>query len=230
MDKQKDEKASKSIDENNHIKIMQVVDIEIHPVFSKIYKMSIKTLNRIKIELDKYGLDKGWVLPVYKIGDRHILATEQYVLEVVKKAGIEDIMVRIMEFNNFEEAFLYYYKNKNPSATVILKETEILMGIDRQKKGEGRAADIIALRLGVSPSTIYQALYLLRNKCKKSIDAINRGHSTIKNEYLKYHPKKTDRLNININSSVKIKDIIYLLLDAGYESASKYLIKAFTKE
>ena len=230
MNMQNNGKASKIDTKEICSNTMQVIDIEIHPIISKIHKMSTKTRNRIKTELDKYGFDKDWVLPVYKIGDKHILATEQLILELAKKTGVEKVKVVVKEFNNLDDAIVYYFQHKIPSGAEILKETKILMNIGRQRKGEGRAADIVALRLGLSPSTIYQALFLLKNNCEKSIQTINEGYSTIKSEYMKYHSKKTEKPIINLNLNMKVKDVIYLLIEAGYEPAAKYLIKIFTKK
>jgi len=51
---------------------------------------------------------------------------------------------------------------------------------DRKQKGEGRAAELLAGRLGVSPSTIYQARKLLRSGDLKLIEQVRKGDITIK--------------------------------------------------
>jgi hypothetical protein len=46
---------------------------------------------------------------------------------------------------------------------------------ERRKKGEGRAADELAKKLGVSPSTIYQALFIAKNGDPELIDLVKKG-------------------------------------------------------
>jgi type IV secretion system protein TrbE len=46
---------------------------------------------------------------------------------------------------------------------------------ERRKKGEGRAADLLARKLGVSPSTVYQALAIVRAGDPKLIDRVKKG-------------------------------------------------------
>ena len=47
--------------------------------------------------------------------------------------------------------------------------------LERRKKGEGRAADILAKKLGVSPSTIYQALAIVKAGDPELIEQVKEG-------------------------------------------------------
>jgi hypothetical protein len=46
---------------------------------------------------------------------------------------------------------------------------------ERRKKGEGRAADLLAEKLGVSPSTIYQALAIVKSEDPELIELVRKG-------------------------------------------------------
>jgi len=51
---------------------------------------------------------------------------------------------------------------------------------DRSKKGKGRAADLLAVRLGVSPSTVYNARKILRYGDGELIERVRNGEITIR--------------------------------------------------
>jgi len=46
---------------------------------------------------------------------------------------------------------------------------------ERRKKGEGRAADVLAKKLGVSPSTVYQALAIVKAGDPELVERVKRG-------------------------------------------------------
>jgi transposase len=54
---------------------------------------------------------------------------------------------------------------------------------ERCKKGEGRAADNLARRLGVSTATVYQARRVLRHGGEELLERVRRGEITIKKAY-----------------------------------------------
>jgi hypothetical protein len=54
---------------------------------------------------------------------------------------------------------------------------------ERRKKGEGRAADLLAKQLGVSPATIYQALMIVKNGDSELIELVKKGEIGLKKAY-----------------------------------------------
>jgi hypothetical protein len=66
---------------------------------------------------------------------------------------------------------------KIPAADIL--DAAAALG-ERRKKGQGRAAETLALRLGVSPATVYQARKLLKHGGPELIEQVRRGELTIK--------------------------------------------------
>ena len=64
------------------------------------------------------------------------------------------------------------------AAAAILDAVAILP--ERQKKGEGRAAELLAEKLGVSPSTIYQAKSIMKFGSGELIEKVRKGEIGIK--------------------------------------------------
>ena len=50
----------------------------------------------------------------------------------------------------------------------------------RRKKGEGRAAEVLADQLGVSPSTVYQAQKILKFGSPELVERVRNGEIVIK--------------------------------------------------
>jgi hypothetical protein len=65
--------------------------------------------------------------------------------------------------------------------SIILEEVISIMG--RRKKGEGSAAELLAKKLGVSSSTIYQAKAVLKNASPELIERLKKGEIGFKKAY-----------------------------------------------
>jgi len=69
---------------------------------------------------------------------------------------------------------------KIPASDILDAAAEIS---NRHKKGQGRAAELLAKRLQVSPATVYQARSLLRHGGEELITRVRNGELTIKAAY-----------------------------------------------
>ena len=95
--------------------------------------------------------------------------------------------------------------------------------------GQGRAADVIANKFGVSVSTVYQARSILKHGRTELINALRHGDIPVKTAYKRINKSKEKVMNINgyeelaylKNSDSLLKEIKKIektINDAGYSS------------
>jgi len=65
------------------------------------------------------------------------------------------------------------------------------------KDGQGRAAEIVAYKFGVSVSTVYHARSILKHGQKELINALRHGDIPVKTIYKKIKKNKENIMNIN---------------------------------
>ena len=98
----------------------------------------------------------------------------------------------------------------------------------KRNDGQGRAADSVARKFGVSVSTVYQARTVLKNGNTELVNALRDGDIPVKTAYKRLY-KKENGMNINgyeelsylknSDSLLKeIKNIEKTINDAGYTS------------
>jgi AraC-like DNA-binding protein len=100
-------------------------------------------------------------------------------LNMVKYSGLDEIPVIEIKIKNHELAAPYTYY-KRLSSSEILDAVSKKIPCERQKKGDGCAADQIAQELDISPSTVYHALKLLREAPNEVINNVRMGKISIK--------------------------------------------------
>jgi len=98
----------------------------------------------------------------------------------------------------------------------------------KRKDGQGRAADTVARKFGVSVSTVYHMRAVLKNGKTELVNALRNGDISAKTAYKRLY-KKENSMNINgfeelsyLKSSdsllKEIEDIEKTINDAGYSS------------
>lgn len=167
-----------------------ISDIVIDPEISKVFHIHANTLEEIREKIAEKGFDKSQPVVIWK--EKNILVDGHTRLEAAKKNGLEEIPAVEMEFESREEALLYTFERqalrRNLSGPEILTAAQMLDG-RKKHDGKGRAAEVIAKRLGISPATVYQAQAVLRSASEDDIEAIMTGQTSVKAVYTKTKDK-----------------------------------------
>ena len=82
--------------------------------------------------------------------------------------------------NNYKKHIIRHRYFNNAEILLFVNDN---MTNARQKNGDGRLAEIIANHLEVSTSTIYQAIYILKNASIEYLDEVLQDNISIKKAY-----------------------------------------------
>jgi ParB family chromosome partitioning protein len=215
-------------------KMVKISDIKIDPELSKIFTIQDKTLEEIKNKMEKFGYDKSQPVVVWK--GKNILLDGHTRLAAARALKLAEIPAAEMEFESFEEAALYTFERqvmrRNLTPAEILKAANMIKP-KKVKDGTGRAADILAKRLGVSPSTIYQARKILAEASEEDIKAVQRNEKTITGTYntvrgtKKIGPATTEESQWLPEKIKILKSVTVLLAEAKELKAANLVIAHF---
>lgn len=146
-------------------KLEKVLDIKTIPELENVFSKQEKVIDDITLSMQKNGYNKEEPIVIAKLPDGSILgvADGHTRLHVAKKIGLEEIPVVYKTFENIDAAIQYaqdrQFKRRNLSQSEIYAYA---VQLDNQlnkteKKGEGRATEKLAKKLGVSASTLQHA-------------------------------------------------------------------------
>ena len=161
----------------NHLaRPVRVADIVIDPEISAIFRIHDKTLAEIRRRIERFGYDKSQPVVVQK-GTR---------LAAAREAGLEEVPAFEREFGDREEMLMYTFERqavrRNLTGPEILTAARMIKG-PKEKDGKGRAAELLAERLGVGVATVYQARAILKEGTEEEIEAVRNGEKSIKAAY-----------------------------------------------
>ncbi|MDR2509297.1 MAG: ParB/RepB/Spo0J family partition protein, partial [Spirochaetaceae bacterium] len=142
---------------NYYAKTMRVEDILIDPLISQAFIYKRQILDEVCRSIRENGYDKSQPIAIWK--GANIVVDGHTRLEAAKEAGLTEVPVAEMEFAGKEEAILYTFERqllrRNLTQAEILTAVE-MMPERKAKNGEGRAADDLAGKLGVSAAHLYR--------------------------------------------------------------------------
>jgi ParB family chromosome partitioning protein len=230
-------KAGFNAGENFYAKLIKISDIKIDPEISKIFTRSDKIRNEIKTQIEKFGFDKGQPVTLWK--GKNTLLDGHTRLEAARESGLDEIPAVEMEFETYEDAVLYTFERqavrRNLTPADILKAAQMIKG-RKTMDGTGRAADLLARRLGVSPAIIYQARKIAKEASKEDLEAVRKGRKSIGAVYNTVKKPEPD-IDFTVTGAqglpenVKfLKGAVVLLAEAREVPAVKLLINHFLKK
>ena len=224
-------------------KPMLITEIKIDPEISGIFKISDEIRDEIKQRIEKFGYDKSQPVVVQK--GTNILLDGHTRLDAAKRAGLAEVPTVEMEFENRDDAILYTFERqairRSLTGAEVLKAAEMIPE-ERNGRGEGRRAVLLAKRLCVSPSTVYQAIDILKNSSEEDLQAVRNGDISIKKAYKKNHSQKPDKISEpdveftvtdaqGFPENVKfLKGAAILLVDANQTLSADLLIKHYLQK
>jgi hypothetical protein len=222
---------------NCYAKLVRISDIVIDPEISKVFTVEEKILAEIERKIQESGYDKNQPIVLWK--DKNILVDGRTRLTAAKRLGLEEIPATEKEFANRQEALLYTFERqavrRNLSSAEILAAAQMLHG-RKETDGKGRAAELIAERIGVSPATIYMAKKILAEAPKEEIKAVRKGEKSIKAVYTGItKPKIETDFSVSdargLPEHVKfLKAAVILLIEAEQKPAARILMNHFLRK
>jgi ParB-like chromosome segregation protein Spo0J len=220
---------------NFYANIMRLNDIVIDPEISRIFKINVVIRDEILQKIRDFGYDKNQPIVVWK--GHGILVDGHTRYSASKEAGLDEIYVTEKEFATREEAIFYAFERqvlrRNLSPREILKAVKMLPE-ERNAKGQGSAAVLLAQKLGISPSTVYQAKRALKESPEEDIQAIMDDKLSIKGANAKLVNANKEFVTndaVGLPPSVKfLKGAVILLIEANEKHAANLLINHFLKK
>ena len=228
---------------NHAIRLMRISDIVLDPEFSELFRRDPRIIQEIHGSIKTRGFDPEQPLVLWK---GHKTLVDGYTRHAASvDAKLEEVWVLEREFETKEEALFYAFERqairRNLTGAEILNAIKMLPEA-RSKKGEGRSAERLASRLGISPSTVYQSQDILKNSTEEVIQAVQNGEMTITAAYKKNHPRKeikpdkpdvefvvTDAMNLPDHIKF-LKGAVILLCEKELQSSAELLINHYLKK
>ncbi|MDR1389531.1 MAG: ParB N-terminal domain-containing protein [Treponema sp.] len=227
------EAAGWNAGKNYYAKMMRIEDVIIDSEIARIFKMSDETREEIARNIVKKGFDKSQPLVLWK--DKNIILDGHTRLAAAKEAGLLEIPVVEKEFEDRGDAILYTFERqvfrRNLTPAEIIQAVQMMDG-DRARKGEGKTADHLADRLGVSAAHIYQTKNILKKASDEDIEAVKNGTKSTKEVYLAVNPPKQtgeDLPSLSGRDHI-LSGAVILLAEAGERRAAILLTEHFYKK
>jgi ParB family chromosome partitioning protein len=188
------ENAGWNAGKNYYAKMMRIEDIIIDPEIARVFKMSDEIRETVREDMKENGFDKSQPLGLWK--GKNVVLDGHTRLAAAREAGLEEVPVVELEFEDKEDAILYTFERqvirRNLSIAEIITAVE-MMPEARSRKGRGRAVAQLAERLKVSQSHLYQIKAILKKASPEDIEAVRAGTAPVKETYLKLRPPKHSR-------------------------------------
>jgi ParB family chromosome partitioning protein len=166
-----------------NVKLVKIDDIVIDPEIASLFTISDKNKNEIVEKMKKHGFYKEE--PVTLWGKILIDGRTRYT--AAKEIGLKEIPAVEREFENREDAIMYTFDRqvvrRNLTGAEILKAARTLLNKKKAANGEGRSAALLAKRLGIHVSTLYQAETIAREAPEEIIKAVENGDMSLKKGY-----------------------------------------------
>jgi len=163
---------------------VRVTDIVIDPEISGIFRIHDRTLAEIRQKIEKFGYDSSQ--PVVLQKGTNILVDGHTRLAAAKAAGLREVPAHEREFEDRDAMLMYTFERqavrRNLTGPEILAAAQMIKG-PKEKDGKGRAAELLAERLGIGVATVYQARAILREGTEEEIEAVRNGEKSIKAAY-----------------------------------------------
>jgi ParB-like chromosome segregation protein Spo0J len=148
------------------------------------FTIGAETLTAIVKSMRESGYDKSQPLVLWK--GEGVVVDGHTRLQAALEAGIAEIPVVEKEFASLEDAKLYASRRqaerRNLTPAEILAAAEALQHKE-SRDGTGRATEILAKNLGVSPSTVKHARIVAQEAPPEIIDEVKKNRMAINKAY-----------------------------------------------
>jgi len=211
-----------------NVRYIQIDKIVIDPKISGFFKQSENNVDLICESIKKDDFHKEE--PVTLWAGRNILVDGHHRRLGAIKAGKVEIPYIEKNFESYDEALLYTFERqavrRNLTGAEILYAAGMLPE-NKQKNGEGCAADEWAKKLGINRDMIFKAKSVLKNASEEEIQAIKDGEATITGTAKKYkQPKEPKEIEFTVNDAQTLPGNVSFLKAAVIHLTDKKELKA----
>ena len=165
-------------------RMKRVSEIQTDPRLFGMFAINPEILASIVTSMRETGYDRSQPLVLWK--GKGVVVDGHTRLQAAIEAGLPEIPVEEKEFAALEDAKLYAYRRqaerRNLTPAEILAAAAELQHKD-SRDGSGRASELLAKTLGVSPSTVKHAQTVAHEAPPEIIDEVNKNRMTIDKAY-----------------------------------------------
>jgi ParB family chromosome partitioning protein len=165
-------------------RLKRTPEIKTDPELAGMFAVNPEILAAIIKSMRESGYDKSQPVVLWK--EREVVVDGHTRLQAAAEAGISEIPVAEKEFASLADAKLYAYRRqaerRNLTPAEILAAAVELQPKD-SRDGTGRASELLAKTLGVSPSTVKHAQTVAREAPPEIIDEVKMNNMTIDKAY-----------------------------------------------
>jgi ParB family chromosome partitioning protein len=179
-------KAGANSGVNYYSRLASLDDINIDPDISGVFKIDERVLGEIVDSIREGGFDKAQPLVLWKGKGVIVDGHTRYAAAV--RLGLESVPVVEKEFDTLQDAMLYTFERqavrRNLTSAELISASQLLVE-RKERDGGGRAAEIIAKKLGVSTALIYRAHKVSLEASLDDLKKIQKGETSINAVYKK---------------------------------------------
>ncbi len=188
-------------------KILKIKDIVLIPEFQKLLVMEEDVLEKMKQSMKEEGFKAGHEIHIWKRGKEYILIDGHTRKCAWESLGNKTIPCIIHNFADIEEAKTFAIKEqinrRNLSGQALLDAVANF----NFEKGKGKASEIIAKQIGVSPKTVEKTRVVLKEASPEQLDAIKKDEMSMNQVFNQIQEKRKVKKeasdSVNATSSTK---------------------------
>ena len=178
-------------------KILKIKDIVLIPEFQKLLIMEEDVLEKMKQSMKEEGFKSGHEIHIWKRGKEYILIDGHTRKTAWESLGNKTIPCIIHNFASLEEAKTFAIKeqiNRRNLSGQALLDAVANFNFEKGKGNvvgeKGKASEIIAKKIGVSPKTVEKTRCVLKEATLEQLEAIKKDEISMNQVYKQIQDKK----------------------------------------
>ena len=178
-------------------KILKIKDIVLIPEFQKLLVMEEDVLEKMKQSMKEEGFKSGHEIHIWKRGKEYILIDGHTRKCAWESLGNKTIPCIIHNFADIEEAKTFAIKeqiNRRNLSGQALLDAVTNFNFEKGKGNvvgeKGKASEIIAKKIGVSPKTVEKTRCVLKEATPEQLEAIKKDEISMNQVYKQIQGKK----------------------------------------
>lgn len=178
-------------------KTLKIKDIVLIPEFQKLLIMEEDVLEKMKQSMKEEGFKSGHEIHIWKRGKEYILIDGHTRKCAWESLGNKTIPCIIHNFADIEEAKTFAIKeqiNRRNLSGQALLDAVANFNFEKGKGNvvgeKGKASEIIAKKIGVSPKTVEKTRCVLKEATPEQLEAIKKDEISMNQVYKQIQDKK----------------------------------------
>ncbi len=178
-------------------KTLKIKDIVLIPEFQKLLVMEEDVLEKMKQSMKEEGFKSGHEIHIWKRGKEYILIDGHTRKTAWESLGNKTIPCIIHNFASLEEAKTFAIKeqiNRRNLSGQALLDAVANFNFEKGKGNvvgeKGKASEIIAKKIGVSPKTVEKTRLVLKEASPEQLEAIKKDELSMNQVYKQIQDKK----------------------------------------